>query len=83
MKQLYNGLVSLAVVLTMILVGALIFNGVDHIDHTRFLKKANTNSTELVDKINGCLVVYETCSVEVVGSHPRKVDGVFNGVIVK
>lgn len=47
---------------------ALAYHGLDALERDRQLRLVDTNSTELIKQISGCLVVYKVCRVVVLGS---------------
>lgn len=55
----------------------------EHLHHVQQLETYGTTTTEINQMLGGCMVVYESCKIEVVGSQPRLVPGIFNGVIIK
>lgn len=70
------------VIFVGVMSGGLIYQGVDSVFYYKQLQLSRTTPTEILNKLNGCRVVYHTCEIKVVGSEPRHVAGKFNGVII-
>lgn len=83
MKALFNTLIFSLSIFVVVMSGALIYQGIDSIHYYKQLQLSRTTPTEVLDKLNGCRVVYNTCEVTIVGSDPRIVPGKFNGVIIE
>jgi hypothetical protein len=83
MKAITSTIWLIMVTLSVAMGGGLAYNGADFLFYQKQLKLANVTPTEVLDKLNGCRVVYNTCELTVVGSDARHVPGVFNGVRIK
>lgn len=83
MNSFFDTIRSLLILTVAVTILAFAYAGMDNIRMTKQLKLANSSTQKIIDKIQGCRVVYDDCRISVIGSNPRHVPGKFNGVVVE